>query len=510
MFGSMMMMNTRLGSAFVAPAFTSVFTAAIALTSPVFAQVKQVDPYYVVTTEKLSLRCGEGDLFYKVGEVAAGSVLFLDGEGTGWSRVTYPTGVYAYVKAEEVEAQGSALKLTQASKLKAANLATGWSGSWKALLGTPLPVGTALKAIEPVREGESGPVVGYKVVAPEAGRVFVETRAIRKATDTQVQQFKTKGGPVSATPETTKPPALPAVLAPTPPVPKPEATKAAEQKPIAVKPPEVAKTPETKPVIDLTQPIEKPGVTPSPPPSATPPGTKPPTATATPATPPADSSAAVPPAATINQVTAPPPTVPQAEPGVKSDQPQPDPRPVAVVYDLESTFQSVWKQPLMSAEMDELIAQYNRSIDSLGDDSARLKQQLTRRADALELRVEMRNKLRAIEDAKTTIEAGRGKVHEQIALADQARVYTIVGQLQPSTVYDGTKLPLMYRIISVGGGSPRTLGYLKDEKELLLVGKVGAVIGVIGEAQLDRSLQLNIITPVRVDVLKPKGDASNP
>jgi hypothetical protein len=33
----------------------------------------------------------------------------------------------------------------------------------------------------------------------------------------------------------------------------------------------------------------------------------------------------------------------------------------------------------------------------------------------------------------------------------------------------------------------------------------GAIIGVIGDAQIDRSLQLNVITPVRVDVLRPRG-----
>jgi hypothetical protein len=98
------------------------------------------------------------------------------------------------------------------------------------------------------------------------------------------------------------------------------------------------------------------------------------------------------------------------------------------------------------------------------------------------------------------------KVNEQLKIAEDGRVYTMIGQLQPSTVYDGKKLPLMFRVVSVGGVSPRTLGYLKDEKDMSLLGKVGAVVGVIGEAQLDRSLMLNVITPVRVDVLKPKSE----
>jgi hypothetical protein len=123
------------------------------------------------------------------------------------------------------------------------------------------------------------------------------------------------------------------------------------------------------------------------------------------------------------------------------------------------------------------------------------------------MRIELRDKMRKQAEARAAIEAGRGKVAEQLKIAEDGRVYTMIGQLQASTVYDGQKLPLMYRVVSVGGVSPRTLGYLKDSQEFALLGKVGAVIGVIGEAQLDRSLMLNVISPVRVDVLKPKSEA---
>jgi hypothetical protein len=60
----------------------------------------------------------------------------------------------------------------------------------------------------------------------------------------------------------------------------------------------------------------------------------------------------------------------------------------------------------------------------------------------------------------------------------------------------------MYRVVSVGGSSPRTLGYVRKSSELDLDRYIGSVVGVIGEAQLDRSLMLNLITPVRVDPLR--------
>jgi hypothetical protein len=79
------------------------------------------------------------------------------------------------------------------------------------------------------------------------------------------------------------------------------------------------------------------------------------------------------------------------------------------------------------------------------------------------------------------------------------------GQLQPSTVYDGQRLPLMYRVVSVGGSAPRTLGYIKKTERFDLDAMLGRVVGVIGDAVVDRSLQLNIITPIYVDQLRSDG-----
>ncbi len=442
--------------------------AFVGLAAPgALGDVKSVASYAVVTTEKANLRCGDGELFYKVAEVPAGTVLQLDGEGQAWSRVAYPSSATVYVKAEDVEVQGGIAKLTHTSKLKAANLASGWSGSWKALLASELPGGTQLKVIEPIKDGESGPIVGYRVAAPEQARAFVETRAIRKATEADSAGSKAAAG--------TKPTE----------VKSPEA-KAGDSKPVEVKPVEVklvevkpadAKPGDSKPVLDAAKPAGE---------------TKGPVDLTQPV------AANAGPAAAPAQPAAEPKATPVEEPPAAS--------PNAAIYDLEPVFQRVWKEPLMTSEMDQLLGEYNRAIETVGPDSSRFSKQLEARRDAIKLRMELREKIRKQQEARAELEAGRVKVNEQLKIAEDGRVYTMIGQLQPSTVYDGKKLPLMFRVVSVGGVSPRTLGYLKDEKDMSLVGKVGAVVGVIGEAQLDRSLMLNVITPVRVDVLKPKSE----
>ncbi|MCX5688395.1 MAG: hypothetical protein NTV94_01150, partial [Planctomycetota bacterium] len=453
--------------------------------SDAFGQMKRVDGYYAVVTAKGNLRCGDGDLFYKVGEVAPGAMLFVDGESPSYLQVSYPGNMSVFVKADEVEVQGGTVKLTKASKLKAFNQATGWSGSWKGVVATDLPVGTNLKLVEAVKDGETGPIVGYRVGAPEQARAFVEPRVTRRATDVEVAAFK--GTPL---------PAKPAVVEPAKTQPaKTEPVKSDAPKtdaPMATDPTKTAAagSDAPKPAIDLTQPVATPAATD---------GTKPAAAPGQPAT---DGQPT-----TLTQVTTPEAKPATEAPKVEAPKIVPVEVPPTPGYDLESTFARVWKEPIMSAEMDELVGAYDKAIEQLDGDSERLASQLKARRSALAMRIELRDKMRNQAEARAAIEAGRGKVAEQLKIAEDGRVYTMIGQLQASTVYDGQKLPLMYRVVSVGGVSPRTLGYLKDSKDFALLGKVGAVIGVIGEAQLDRSLMLNVISPVRVDVLKPKSEA---
>ena len=561
------------------PAFALVVAA---LAPAAVAQIKRVEPYFVVTTERGSLRCGDGELFYKIGDVAPGLTLMVDGESATHLQVIYPPTLSVGVRAEDTELQGGVLKLVKPSKLKALNLASGWSGSWKSASPAEVPAGTTLRMLEPIKDADGGPIVGYRVAPPEQARAFIESRLARKATEAEVAAWKAKSvaaatpvaaatSPAASTPTpaapgsgpaasgtgpvvvaspsggvdtaTNSPPvdAPPVATAPTQPavatetnpavVPAPVTTAPVTTPPVATPPvatPPVATppvraepTPEpkadtinpTKPV-DLTEPVVVPPPPPPVAPSAvtTPEGKtepKPEVKTVEPVAVPTAETTAAAPATEVKQVTTPEATAPPAEPEETNPVEAPvAPTPRLSPYDLEETFNRVWREPIMNSEMDELVGQYTGVMERLDPkDSDRLLKQLKGRRDALQLRIELRDRMRQQAEARAAIEAGRGRVTEQLRLAEDGRVYTMVGQLQPSTVYDGQKLPLMYRIVSVGGVSPRTLGYLKDDSEMNLLGKIGAVVGVIGEAQVDRSLMLNVITPVRVDVLKPKGDS---
>ncbi|MFZ4575811.1 MAG: hypothetical protein ACOYN0_15560, partial [Phycisphaerales bacterium] len=115
---------------------------------------------------------------------------------------------------------------------------------------------------------------------------------------------------------------------------------------------------------------------------------------------------------------------------------------------------------------------------------------------------EFRDTVRRQEEARASLSSTNQAAAQALADVAKIRVYTVVGELQPSTVYDGKQLPLMYRVVSVGTSSPKTLGYIKPSTDWDLDRMLGLVVGVIGDATIDRSLRLNVISPVRVEVLR--------
>ena len=436
----------------LSPVAALAFLTPAAIVATAHGQVQTVTPYYAsVTVDKATVRCGDNDRFYKVGELATGDIVMVDGEGSSWSRISYPSNLYAFVKVEDVKVDGGNATLTTASKLKAANVTAGFQPSWKSLLDVPLAQGATLKVLEPVKEGES--VVGYKVAAPESARTFVETRVLRRATDAEVAAFKTKGG-------------VPALPAGTPSNP--------------------GTTTPAKPTTDVVpgpgSPVNAPNGNPGVVPSSTP--VKP----------------------VIQDGQGVTPVVSQPVDATGENKPiaatEPKERPVSSLEALDARFKEVWKQAQVSSEVGEMLAEFQRTLDETPADQVGRRRVLQSRITALQTRLDLNNRIREQEEARAKLDSTKTELQKQMEVWERGRVYTIVGELRPSTVYDGKNLPLMYRVVSVGSTNVKTLGYLKPTKDMDLTRMLGQVVGVIGDATLDRSLKLNIISPVKVEVLR--------
>ena len=176
-------------------------------------------------------------------------------------------------------------------------------------------------------------------------------------------------------------------------------------------------------------------------------------------------------------------------------------KPVDKFEGLESAFRTVRLQSVETAEIEPLIAEYKVALAELPADSRR-RPQILQRIEYLKFQQDLQTQKLKLADLQKQMDERSKSLTASIADVERTRVYTIIGMLLPSTVYDGKQLPLMYRIQSVGGVSPRTLGYLKPSEKLDIKNKLGLIVGVVGESSIDPSLQLNVVNPIRVDALK--------
>jgi hypothetical protein len=227
----------------------------------------------------------------------------------------------------------------------------------------------------------------------------------------------------------------------------------------------------------------------------------------------------VPPAGGATAAVPPAPTGAQASPTGQPAEAAPTviaQRPVTIppspYEQLEAAFEAMRKQPADQAEYKELMNEYQAAIAKLDDSPQNqyIRPRLQLRLDYLKLQADVQDQLRKLEEAQRSVSESEKQLAARLAEVDRVRQYTIVGRLSASTIYDGKRLPLMYRVQAVGGTAPRTLGYLKPDAALKIDSKIGQVVGVVGESTIDPTLRLNIITPLRVDTLEPAAAPAAP
>ncbi|MBY0263732.1 MAG: hypothetical protein K2Q20_15410, partial [Phycisphaerales bacterium] len=159
-------------------------------------------------------------------------------------------------------------------------------------------------------------------------------------------------------------------------------------------------------------------------------------------------------------------------------------------------------------EIATVIAEFNRSINALGNSpvDSKIRTALEQRRQALEVRQRLFDLQKRLANNDTQIVEKTRQVSVAIEEAQKQAIYSIVGRMLPSTVYNGERgLPLMYRVESTDLSSTRTLGYVIPRDGVELLTKMGKTVGIVGEAKLDPALGVNIVAPRRVDVLEIVG-----
>lgn len=249
------------------------------------------------------------------------------------------------------------------------------------------------------------------------------------------------------------------------------------------------KTEPSKPVVDAGKPDTS---KPTPAPDAGDQAAKPATET----TPPAQTPVATPETAPTTPVAAAPTPTPEA----------PKLKVIKDIETLRTLFNNAMQKAGTEEEIKTVIAEFDRTTAALGqtEEDQRVRQALASRREALTLRLEV------FEAGKKIREASRGwndqelKLRQYVEDIEKQAIYTIVGRIVPSTVYDGKRgMPLMYRIESADSSSTRTLGYVVPREGVDLLTVSGKVVGIIGESRMDEALRLNLVAARRVTVLNP-------
>ncbi len=168
---------------------------------------------------------------------------------------------------------------------------------------------------------------------------------------------------------------------------------------------------------------------------------------------------------------------------------------------LSEAYRAVIAEPVESAELAPLMEEFRRAIEAAEND--RVRERLRAQLQLLEIRRDLQDDLRALTNAADRAAREREAIDDLVIDWRSRPAYTLVGRLMASALYDGRRLPLMYRLQSLDGPGGRTIAYILPDENLDLNAKVGGVVGVVGQARRDRTINVRLIDPERVDVLEP-------
>lgn len=169
--------------------------------------------------------------------------------------------------------------------------------------------------------------------------------------------------------------------------------------------------------------------------------------------------------------------------------------------DIDAVWQRVAKEPVETAE----LVQLRERFLALAEDTATPRGEAaaaTRRAEQIAVRVDVQNSLLEIAQIRQRANAKvEGVANLELAMKTR-QPWDAVGRLNASSIYNGDRLPLLYRLQDQGTG--QTIAYILPTAEFDLPSMLGLLIGVKGPIRYDESLRLNTITPTQVGPLSAK------
>ncbi len=368
------------------------------------------------------------------------------------------------------------------------------AASWSKLLSEPAPRGTEFTVIGEAVNDLSGELAGYRVEAPKNARGYVRLSFLRAATPSEVEAWKIQADApaVAANTENNDEPAVD------------PGTQAPDEQ---AQPVDVASndTGNTDPADDsaqdasLVDPMIDDETIASNTPTSTPASTTVPVPTQTN---PDQSNQTQP--ETTEQASAEPANT-DTQVNTEPEPAKPAPLRINSIEEMEQLFAAVQKQSTEEAEYGPLLSEVTRMYDATADtpENAGLRTALRQRQSVLKIRQRVQEATRANASLGERATEREQELVNKVRELEIQRSYAVVGRLLPSAVYDGRRLPRMYRVQSLGvTEAPRTMGYLRPSDDINLENMLGETIGVVGTPELDPRLNLLIIEPLKIDLIQ--------
>ncbi len=435
------------------------FAAAAALLT-VAARVEAQTPgrtetwHAVVDADRVNIHSGRAEQFEKIGTLKRGDVVLVRSVNTfGWAAIAPPPGLHGFVAQQEV-AEGSE------------------AGTVRAIGRVPVlyPISddpaqcfrkyrvaqdTIMKVIGEATTPDKG--MFLKVEMPAQVDVYVLAQFLRKATSEEVAAWSQRLADLR----------------------KGAGSEREPQPPVEVPPP----TPRVEPRVEpqpRTAPAEPPADS-TPQPILEKPGEGEPTAA------PAESH--VPPEAPAAGESAP---AEPAQPPVESE------RPVEVTLTgLEQLYTELTRVPIADAEIEPLLKSYQAFAASATKEGERRVAAI--RIELLKVRLDHQTAQRRLAAAAKTAGGPPAERKVEVWTDEQGRpVFAASGLLITSNIFDGRRLPLLYRIQDPITG--RTVAYVRaaGEQRLELERRLNLNVGVVGKTVHDPGLRLDVIEVARL------------
>ena len=166
--------------------------------------------------------------------------------------------------------------------------------------------------------------------------------------------------------------------------------------------------------------------------------------------------------------------------------------------DIDAIWKRIAKAPVETAELEQLRDRFLALAEA--EATPRGERALANsRAEQIALRIEVQKSLLEVAALRNRKNADtKGVADLELAMRTR-QPYDIVGRINASAVFNGDRLPLLYRLQDPGTG--QTIAYIVPGPGFDLSSMLGLLIGVKGPMRYDDSLRLNTVTPALIDVL---------